>query len=152
MSHVRTQLVNAVATLLEAAPTNWSVVWKSRFHPARDIAGYVQVWTEGDDVEAEGIEAAHMQLREVTLVTRGRLRVIENEDDEDRVNTLAAELETKLTHTALNTALSNKVRRFHLVSTDIDQAVEDDERVFLDVTLTWNIWIYTVHGSPETMV
>jgi len=152
MAHVRKKVNDAVYGILNTTPVLWTLVWQNRLPPSRGVTPYLQVWVDSEEINAEDIHQGHLQRRSMTLITRGRLRTIEHEEDEDRVDAMAAEIETKLTTAALNTALSNKLRKLHLESVDIGFAEEDDERDFFEVVLSWTVEVYTLHGSPETLV
>jgi hypothetical protein len=152
MAHARKQVSDAVYALLNAAPVAWSLVWQNRVHPTRGVTPYVQVWIDSEDINAEDVHSDHLQMRNMSLITRGRLRTIEHEENEDRADDLVAEIETTLTTAALNTQLSNKLRKLHLESVDVGFAEEDDEREFIEATLVWTVEVFTIHGSPETLV
>jgi hypothetical protein len=152
MSHVRQQVREAAHTLLNTSPTNWQRVFKTSIPPARDVAPYLLVYTDIETSSALDIHIGHLQLRDITLSVRARLRVVDGETLENTMDTVAAEIETKLNQAALKAALSNKLKAFELLSTSNDIIFDENERTYAEVALDWRVQVMTTEGVPETLI
>jgi len=153
MAHVRKQIRDAVGTVLSAAPTNWDRVFETRLSPSRDVTPYLMVYIDAETVSPSTIHVGAVQERQMTLTTIGRTRITDGESMEDALDAMAVEIETTLTDTALRTELSNDSVWLTLQSTSSDLAVEDDnEREYAQVSLGWEVRLYTDENLPETIV
>ena len=155
MAHARKQVRDAVGTLLSAGtPTNWKRVFKTRITPSRDVMPYLMVFI-GPEVNAplEVHQGPDIQ-REMQLSVRGRVRISgDGEPVEDDMDALAAEVESKLTFAALNTALGGKLQDLYLQASD-QNIVEDDDndRTYAEVALDWLVQVNTAEGDSETLI
>lgn len=153
MAHVRKQIRDAVGAILSAAPTTWQRVFKTRLAPARDVTPYLMVYIDSETVDVETIHSAGPYERLMTLTVIGRSRVTDGEALEDTLDAMASEIETTLTATALRTELSNGSVWLVLQSSSSDLEVEDDnERVYAQVALEWEVRLYTAESLPETIL
>lgn len=154
MAHARQTLREAVANVLDNSMVNYARVYESRLPPLQQVWPHVAVFDETEGDAALTIHAGHIQERDLRLVTEGRLQVVGNpEDMEDRMDTVAAEIETKLTETALR-AVFAKLKLLQLTDTDKRIVFNETsgEIAYAAVTLGWRVVYMTVEGAPETPV
>ncbi len=153
MSHVRTQVRDAVGSILDASPVSWKRVFNTRLSPSRDITPYLMVWIETETIGASTIHDTATQEREMGLTVVARYRVTEGEAMEEALDVMAAEIETTLTSTALRSELSNNSVWLTLKASTSDlQVEEEDERVFAQIALEWDVLLFTEENAPETIV
>lgn len=94
--------------------------------------------------------------RELTVIVKGLLKLPGTGDTytvEDRMDECAAEIETKLTQSALRDEVQ-QIESFELVNTDIDVVIEDFEGGIDhgEVVTSWRVTYSTEEGSPETFI
>lgn len=88
--------------------------------------------------------------REMTLSIAGMLRLPGTGDTytiEDKMDGVAAEIETKLTQSALRTEIS-QVQSISLANTSMEVVLEDDGIDHAEVILSWRINYSTLEGFP----
>ena len=154
MTHARQQIREAVARLLAANPIAWKSVTESRIASTRQIWPYLMVFAESDFAEQSTVNDPCIYSREVTISVAGMLKLPGTGDTytiEDRMDECAAEIETKLTQSALRAELS-QVQTLALVSTSMEVILEDDGIDHAEVILQWRIGYSTEEGSPETLI
>ena len=154
MAHARQQIREAVGTLLRANPANWGAVFETRIIPSRDIPKYLLVFVDNEIVTTETIHSTAPQMRDISVTILGHTRIVDGNDDyEDWLDAVGAEIESTLTHSALNTALSNKATSSGLVSSEFS-IVEDDEnnRTYAEIALNWRVRVMTLEGDSETLI
>ncbi|MCP5008832.1 MAG: hypothetical protein GY942_02510, partial [Aestuariibacter sp.] len=143
MPHVRTQIREAVGAILSASATTWKRVFETRLAPARDVTPYLMVWIDAETIGASTIHETPLQEREMSLTIVARSRVTDGETLEDTLDTMAAEIETTLTDTALRSELSNNNVWLTLKSSSSDLQVEDEnERIYAQVALDWEVRLF----------
>lgn len=153
MAHVRKQIRDAVAGLLSAAPVEWKRVFASKTPPDRDVLPYLLVYVDSGDYDTLDIHSGHRQQRDYDAVVSCRTRLIDGEDLENKLDAMAAEVESTLTFSALNTALGGKLRSLELVSDSSDNEVQEGEsRTIAEIVLNWRVRVVTIEGNPETLV
>ena len=99
MSHARQQVREAVATLLKVSPVTWGLVFETRIPPSRAVMPYLLVFSDGEAVDSLTVNMAGIYFRDLSLAVAGRLRLPGNNDTEtieDRMDALAAEVESRL--------------------------------------------------------
>jgi hypothetical protein len=115
---------------------------------------YLLVWIESETITDRVIHHGGAQLRDMSLTIEARLQLPQRETEvlETRMDTVAAEIETKLKLLTLQTALT-KVTNCYLTDTRMELAVDqDDVPSFGAVVMNWIISYTTEEGKPETLV
>lgn len=151
MSHVRKQIRDAVGALLSAS-TEIDAVFKTQIKPARDIWRIALVYTKSEQSEALVIHPTQLIERVVGLTVKVFQKFTDDEDVEDYLDVIASDVETRLTYSALNSALSGNLKSIVLTSSDSDIEEDENQRTAAVLTLEWEVRIHTVEGSPETMI
>ena len=154
MSHARQQVRDAVVTILNTAPTSYNRAYNTRIQPMQQVWPYLMVWTDSETITDRVIHNGGSQMREMSLTIEARLQLPQRETEvlETRMDTVAAEIETKLKLLSLQTALA-KVTSCYLTDTRMELAVDqDDVPSFGAVVMNWLIGYTTNEGSPETLV
>lgn len=154
MAHARQTLREAIATVLDAGKVSYSRVYQSRLPPLQQVWPHVAVYDENEADALLTIHPSQPLERDLRIITEGRLQVVGNpEDMEDRMDTLAAEVETKLTYAALG-AVFPKLVTLQLL--DTEKRIIFDERTdqisHATVVLGWRVVYMTNEGAPETPV
>lgn len=155
MTHARQQIREAAATLLKAAPVAWGTVFETRIPTARAVLPYLMVFSDGEAIAGTIANSPDIHERDLSLVVAGRLRLPGNNDTEtveDRMDALAAEVETTLTFAALVATLT-QLKGLHLASTEMVVVLNDDDAPqYAEVTLSFTARYYTQEGSPATLI
>lgn len=154
MSHARKTIRSAVATILKTTPTSWASVTESRIQSPRQIWPYLMVFAESESSDKATMNAAAIYDKTVTLSVVGLLRLPgsgDTETIEDKMDTVAAEIETKLTMTTLRAAVS-KVQTIQLVASKMDVIMEVDGIDHAELHQTWQVSYSSVEGLPETLI
>lgn len=135
--------------------TSYARIYNSRVPPKAMTWPHVAVYIDSEASDAITFNPAYMLERTARLITEGRLQIsIQNSETmEDRMDTLAAEIETKLT-TALLTAQFANLKSLVLTDTEFSlvQNEETGELAYAAITLAWRVTFNTVEGVPETPV
>lgn len=158
MSHARAQIRTAVKTILSAGNNTWAMVVASRVQPLRQVWPFLLVYSDGEADQQVTTNYPVVYEREMSLTVVGMLRVtgsgdVGAETVEDLIDTLCAEIETKLTSAALRTALPMVNLRAHLTNTTVTVVVDETDKIdHAEVTLTWSITYFTNEGAPETLI
>lgn len=155
MSHCRQQAREAIATLLNVSPARWTRAYETRIPSSRQVWPYLMVYAVGDTANKETIGVTGIYSRDVTLNVVGMLRLPGSGDTqtiEDKMDALASAVETKLTYSALTTALSG-VETISLESTSLDVVVtEEGEIDHAEVTMLYRVTYSHNEGSPDTFI
>jgi hypothetical protein len=114
------------------------------------------VFAESESAQAGTVNDPCDYERNLTLIVTGMLRLPGNGDTytiEDRMDECAAEIEAKLTQSALRAEVA-QVQSLELVSTGLEVIVEDFENGVNhgEVITSWRIGYSTEEGSPETLI
>ncbi len=152
--HARKQVREAVATILSRNPVAWKSVTESRIASTRQNWPYLMVFAESEQSEQTSVNNPCAYGRDMTLSVAGMLKLPGTGDTytiEDKMDTLAAEIETKLTQTALR-AVVPSVLSISLVSTSMEVILEDDGIDHAEVILSYRINYATLEGSPGTLI
>jgi hypothetical protein len=153
MSHARQQVRDAVVTILNTTPASYNRAYNTRIQPMQQVWPYVMVWTESETITDRVINHGGSQMREMSLTIEARLQLPQRETEvmETRMDTVAAEIETKLKLLSIQTALV-KVTSCYLTDTRMELAVDqDDVPSYGAVVMNWLIGYTTNEGSPETL-
>ena len=154
-NHARQQIREAVATLLRVTPSTWGAVFETRLPTSRAVMPYLMVFSDGDAVDSISVNSAGVYFRNLSLVVAGRLRLPGNNDTEtveDRMDALAAEVETKLTFAALLATLT-QIKGLSLVSTEMVVVTdEQDAPQYAEVTLAFVARYATAEGAPTALI
>ena len=154
MSHARKTIRSAIAAILETNPSSWSSVSESRIQSTRQIWPYVMVFSEADAAEALLIHPTNVYERVLSISIVGLLRLPGSGDTytiEDKMDELAAEVETKLTRTALKTAVP-KIHSLVLESTSMNVVIEPDGVDHGEVHMAWKVSYANAEGAPSVLI
>jgi hypothetical protein len=114
------------------------------------------VFAESESSQAGTVNAPCVYQRDLTLIVTGMLRLPGTGDTytiEDRMDECAAEIETKLTQSALRAEVA-QVQSLELVSTGMEVIVEDFDGGVNhgEVMTSWRIGYSTLEGVPGTLL
>ena len=154
MAHVRETVRSAVVTLLNTSPTAYRRAYNTRIPPQQQVRPYLMVWAESEAIPDRTIHPSSMQLRDMSLVVEARVQLPQRETEEleNQMDDVAAEIETKLTLAAIQTALP-KVESFILTDTRLELAVDmDDVPSYGSVVMNYLISYATTEGTPGTLI
>lgn len=154
MSHTRKIIRNAVATILKTSPTTWSSVSESRIQSTRQIWPYLMVFADSETSEAVTMTLPMPYERTVIISVVGLLRLPGTGDTytiEDKMDAVAAEIETKLTTSTLR-AIVPRVQSVMLTSSNMDVVIEEDGIDHAELNQTWSISYSTMEGLPEAFI
>ncbi len=154
MSHARKTIRSAIATILSATPTNWQSVIETRIQSPRQIWPYLMVFAESETSNQTLVMSPGIYDRLLTISIVGLLRLPGSGDTytiEDKMDTMAAEIETKLTTATLRAAVS-RVQTLSLVATKMDVILEDNGIDHAQVHQTWHVSYSNTEGLPEALI
>lgn len=160
MAHARQTIREAIATILATTPTNWASVLQTRMVTPRQIWPFLMVYAVEEQSEQMLIHPGGIYDRSATIHVVGMLKMPGTGDGtgnmetvEDRMDALAAEVETKLTKASLK-ALVAKVHTLALQSTGMEIVVNDEDGSISHaaVTQVWNVTYATTEGLPEVLI
>jgi len=154
-NHARQQIREAVATLLKVSPTAWGPVFETRVPSSRAVLPYLLVFSDGEAVDASSVNYAGIYVRDLNLIVAGRLKLPGNNDTEtveDRMDALAAEVETKLSFATLLATLT-QLKGLRLTSTEM-LVVTDEQATpqYAEVTLSFVARYATAEAAPTTPI
>ncbi len=146
--HLRQQIREAAAGLLDVSPKNWQRVFIQREALARNVMPYLLVYTTDEAALPITIHAPFLIQRSLSLVVQGNVRISNAEEIEKVFDHVALEIEQKLT-LALLRAVVAKLTGLVLVNTETAIVVnENDERTHGEVTTIWQAQYHTLEGNP----
>lgn len=155
MTHACEQISAATAVLLSNTPTVWGEVFETRLPSSRAVMPYLLVFDDGEPLDAIAPLAPGIYQRDLNLVVAARLRLPGNNDTETverRINTVLADIETRLTFQALLATLP-QLKGLRLVSVEkVVVTKEDDTPQYAELTLIYVARYYTAEGAPETLI
>ena len=160
MAHARQTIREAVATILATTPTNWGKVFETRIVTSRQVMPFLIVYASDEACSSMLMHPTSIYDRVITLQITAMLKMPGTGDGtgmtetvEDRMDTVAAEIETKLTRTTL-TAIVSKVKTLDLQSTSMDVVVNESDGSISHAELnqTWQVTYDTAEGSPEVLI
>lgn len=146
MSHVRQQIREALVTALTGLTTTAARVYPFRGVPLADAKlPCLLVNTDEESVEAGGISAPFRLERNLTVRVRGLAKQVDNLDD--KLDTIAAEVETALG----NTTLGGLVKMLSLSGVNISRD-DDGERPVGEVEMVFSAVYVTAANAPESII
>jgi hypothetical protein len=154
MTHARQQIREAVKTILSREPIAWGSVIGSRIASTMQRWPYLMIFAESEQIEAATVTDPCVYERQMTLSVAGMLRLPGTGDTytiEDKMDEVAAEIETKLTQSALRAEVL-QVQSVELAGTSMEVVIEVDGVDHAEVILSWRIGYSTLEGSPETLI
>lgn len=154
MSHARQTIRNAVAAILSVNPVAWKAVTETRIPSGRQIWPYLMVFAESDQLAAATVNTPCVYGRELLLHVGGMLRLPGTGDTytiEDRMDAVAAEIETKFTQSTMRAALS-QIQSVELTRTTMEVVIEEDGIDHAEVILSFKISYSTLEGLPESLL
>jgi hypothetical protein len=156
MSHTRQQVREAITTLLNASThSKWTRAYETRIPSTRQNWPYLMVFCPSDTSIKETIHPTSIYSRDTTVNVIGMLRLPGSGDTqtiEDKMDAMAADIETRLTYAALNAALP-KVQNLSLDSSSFDVVVtEEGEISHAELTMVWRVGYSHDEGAPETFI
>lgn len=150
MKHARQRIREAVAKILSRNSVTWKSVTESRIASTRQIWPYLMVFVTDEQSSPSTVDEPTRYGREMTLSVAGMLRLPGTGDTytiEDKMDEVAAEIETKLTQAALRAEVS-QVQTLSLANTSMEVILEDDGIDHAEVILSWRINYSTLEGFP----
>lgn len=156
MAHARQTVREKLAGLLTAAPaaTQWKSVFETRIPPQRRVEPYLLVYVTEEQVGTMTIHGPAIQERTAIIAVQGYLLLSDKQVAEDRMDAMAAAVETRLTLAALQ-AVSGaaNVSGLQLQSTQMEIVGEDDKApTHAVMTMTYQVEYQTAEGAPETLI
>lgn len=151
--HARQQIREAIARLLAANPVAWKSVTESRIASTRQIWPYLMVFADGELSEQIDATDPGVYDRTVTINVAGMLKLPGTGDTytiEDRMDECAAEIEAKLTQSALRDEVP--IGTVALTSTSMEVILEEDGIDHGEVILQWRIGYSTLEGFPGSLI
>ena len=152
--HSRRTIREAVASILSTTPVAWKSVIESRIASSRVIWPYLMVFAESDSSDPQTVSDPCVYGRELSISIIGMLRLPgtgDKESVEDKMDEVSAEIETKLTQSALRDSVP-QIQSLSLVST-VMEVIEDGEGNYhAEVTLSWRVGYSTLEGYPGSLL
>jgi hypothetical protein len=152
--HARTQIRRAAADLLKPETGGaWALVWQSRIDYPRELWNYLKVFTDREDAQRISVNSPATRERSVSLNVVAMIRVSNNfEEVEDRMDDLAAYIESMLTEDAMRAAWAMIVH-VDLQSSAMDIVLNAEEKIdHAELTLTFAVRYRTLDGAPESLI
>jgi hypothetical protein len=152
--HARTQIRRAAADLLKPEVGGaWALVWQSRIDYPRELWNYLKVFTDREDAQRISVNSPATRERSVSLNVVAMIRVSNNfEEVEDRMDDLAAYIESMLTEDAMRAAWAMIVQ-VDLQSSAMDIVLNAEEKIdHAELTLTFAVRYRTLDGAPESLI
>lgn len=150
--HARQQIREAVATVLSRGSVSWKSVTQTRIPSNRQIWPYLMVFAESEVSSQSTVNDPCIYEREVTITVAGMLKMpTDTSIIEDRMDECAAEIEQKLTQSALRGELQ-QIQSLTLISTSMEVVQEEDGIDHGEVITSWRIGYSTLEGSPDTLI
>ena len=146
MTHVRKQIRDRAAVVIDGLTTTGTNVFKSRLFPFQQ--SNLPAWTVVTNEEeiAESISMSKTQERELTLQFSGYARAIDGDTLEDTLDLMAEELETVV----VLSAFPNLLKKIEYQSTEYEFDVDDTDQVFGEIAVIYRVLYYTAEGDPST--
>jgi hypothetical protein len=154
-THARQKIREAVAALLKVTPTKWGPVFETRIPTGRAVMPYLMVFADGEAAESISANMPGIYLRDLNIAVAGRLKLPGNNDTqtvEDRMDAVAAEVESKLAFSALLAALP-QIKSIRLTNTEMVVVIDDqDSPQYAEVTLSYVMQDATAAAAPTTLI
>ncbi len=150
--HARQQIREAVAAILSRTPVAWKLVTQTRIPSNRQIWPYLMVFSESESSSQSTVNDPCVYERELILTVAGMLKMsTDTSIIEDKMDECAAEIEQKLTQSALRAVLE-QVKSITLINTIMEVVQEEDGIDHGEVITSWRISYATLEGSPDTLI
>ncbi len=150
--HARQQIREAVAAILSRTPVAWKLVTQTRIPSNRQIWPYLMVFSESESSSQSTVNDPCVYERELILTVAGMLKMsTDTSIIEDKMDECAAEIEQKLTQSALRAELE-QVKSITLINTSMEVVQEEDGIDHGEVITSWRISYATLEGSPDTLI
>lgn len=152
MAHLRQQIRSAIATAL-ASGTNYGSVSTQNDRPVSETqaeAGHLAIHTrvdEPDYSQGQLSDGGGIPLHSLTVVIEGYYKAAAGASTADRLDAIAAEVETTLYATdfsALTVGLE--------VSTQTIESGADDDKPFGLISMSFIFFYFAQEGAPETAI
>jgi Phage minor tail protein U len=150
MSHARTQIRNAVATLLTGLPTTGSHVFKTRTIPLDDTElPALKINTNDEEMAPQTFNADPVLERNLQLTVIAVAKATDGLDDELDQITLEVEQAINATETinTLNGLVTSTVLQSIKIETD-----DELETPIGQAIMNFNVVYYTQAATPETTI
>jgi hypothetical protein len=148
-------IVASMVAILAIEPASWQAIFPSRVPAYRQGWPYLLVFSAGDVSKRELVNDPGFYDRISEIMVIGMLRMPGNNDTEtieDKMDALAAEVETRLTETAMRGYLDG-FDRFWLASTNLSVVIDDSDRIsHAEVALTYRVAYATLEGVPAEFI
>lgn len=153
MAHARQQIREAAGSVLSGSVAGlWNHVFETRIKPSRDIYTYLLVYVDSEASENVDIHLAPAIDRSMLLSVRAYIKITDDEAVEDSMDAVSAEIENVLTFSALNTALSGKLKGLELQASNMELDTDENDRTAALLSLDWQVRVFTSEGQPETLI
>lgn len=147
MIHARSQIRNAVTTLLKNNSSVGNNVFESRVYPlSKPKLPAVLVYTKNESVGDKSISYPRTQNRELSLTIEVYVKSSNNIDEE--ADNLALEIEQILSN---NINLSGLVKDLSLSSTEIQYSDEGEKPIGI-LVMNYNILYCVKENNPQTAI
>lgn len=144
MSHVRQQIRDAVITALTGLATTGARVYGSRLYALKDTdLPALLINTEDESIEAVGVDEPQWLIRSLLLTVRGVAQ--QTADLDDKLDTIAAEVETVLGANAPLGALANIVG-LESIDTKMESKLEKPVGI---IEMNYRITYTTAANAPQ---
>jgi hypothetical protein len=152
MSHVRTQIRNAVVAALAGLPTTQGRVFSGRTHPLGKVhLPTLLIYATEEVSDADTMGSAPILLRTLTLSVEGRAVTVgpnAARDIEETLDRIAAEVEAKI---VADPSLDGLTKEITLTATRIN-AQSPGESHAGEVRMEYRVLYRTAENAPATAV
>lgn len=157
VAHARQAIREAIAKVLSTSPVAWTQVVESRISSPRQIWPYLMVFAESDIAGKISVNLPCIYRRSLSITVVGMLRLPGSGDHstiEDRMDALAAEVETKLTNTTLRAVTGmTQIESLTLTSTQMDVAIDEDNSIdHAEVQMSFDVAYAVAEGAPAVIL
>lgn len=150
MSHARTQIRDALATLLTGLSTTGAHVFKSRVRQlAQNELPALVVFTANESITPLTPHPNHIDTRELDIAVTGYAQV--KEDIEDRLDQIALEVEQVINATESANTLGGLVDGLQLQSIK-PEIVGEGERLTGQLSMIFNCSYRVSASAPQTIL
>jgi hypothetical protein len=147
MSHARTQIRNAVTTLLKSNTTAGNNVFEARAYPLDDPnLPALLVYTKQETVGEQSMSRPRTQHRELLLTVEAYVKANSNADE--TIDTLALEIEQLI---AADQTLGGLVKDTALDTTQM-QFSDDGEKPISVMMITFSVLYAVKENAPQTFI
>lgn len=145
MRHIRNKVIEDIAGLLSATPTNWDRVFTQRILSERVLKTYLMVYFESESADKLNISAPATYRMTIQLRIDAVMRIADYEDLESAIGDVTGEIQTKVTELTVAAASAN-ISALSLINTAV--TIDEEQPAFAIVSQTWLVTYMMVDGSP----